>query len=445
MSRIITIISLFKEIFNLTLNKDTSLLNTDRVDQIYDTLISLGPIYIKFSQLLAQKTDLFTDYEYLKIKLSTLQTDNKFHSLEDTETIFSNNFRCDMNKFFLHFQSEPIHSGSISQTYIVLLPGDENKYLMKIKHPNIKNEINFNVNEFKKIALILKKKFYSSLNGIDINEFLNQLEKQTNFLNEVTYNNSIIQSFNLKKQLDTSLKVPFIKACSQDIIIQEWCSGYHYYQFIEKYPTLKLRSKIIAAKSFLELLYLYKILHMDCHNGNILYNIDTQGKIITTFVDFGLANYVTLKDLDIISNLIRAINEKSSTLLFSTIYLCCYISKDQNLKIDTLFKPNEIEDFFNLEKNKESFIFIKNILNKLNNNGIKINNNILYTLINLSLILESIDQNYNLDISIFDLIINEIITDNKLLYQEHFKYIIDENKFKNKQKIIFEFYKNNDS
>lgn len=445
MSRTINIISLFKEFFFLVIKKDLSLLDNNRIDQIYNSLLSLGPVYIKFGQLLAQKTDLFTNFEYLKEKLSSLQSSNRFHSLEDTEIIFNKNFKCSINSFFSKYEKKALHSGTISQTYFVQFPGDNNNYIMKIKHPNIKNEINKDIQEFKIIISILKRNFYSCLNSIDIEEFFIYLKKQTDFLNEVTYNNSIHQSIKVCKQSTSALKVPFIKAYSPDIIIQEWCSGDHYNQFIDKYPQYRLKSKIIAAKSFLELLYIHKILHMDCHNGNIIYSINEEGKIITSFVDFGLANFVSLQDLDIISNFIKAINEKSSILLFSTIYLCCNASNNTNIKIASLFNEEEVIKFFDLKKNKEAFTFIKDTLNKLNNKGIKINNNILYILINLSLILESVDQDYSLEISIFDLVIHEIIKDNNILYQEYFKYIIDNHKFKNKQREIFELYKNIDS
>ncbi len=433
------IFNIFNNFFQIINENNNFFLNHNNVDKFYNQIIDLGPLYIKFCQLLAQKTSLLNDNIYLKKKLSSLQDNSPFHNLNDTEQIFKQNYDCDIDVFFSYFDKVAKFSGSVSQIYFCKIDDEDQLLVMKIKHPNIKSNLEENISQFKIVVKLLKLAGFKFLDVIDLESFYSNLISQTDFIEESKNLKLLYEKYESHPFVNT----PKVKTFSTDIIIQEYIDGFNYENLINNHSNIDLKCKIKTVRYYLDMVFVNKMAHLDCHNGNILYNFDNQKNLVINFIDLGIFTHINSQDRDIIGNLIKSINYKNEKLLIESLIKSCIEPVDEK-NILLLIKGKDIKYFFDLKTNSQSFIFIKQLLIKLLECGVKIKNQILNIILNISLILESLDIKYELNLPIFDYVIYDILENEDSKLKIYFKKIINENNYKEKKKIINKFYILND-
>lgn len=419
------------------MNKEKYFDSNTNVDTFYKNMIESGPLYIKFCQLLAQKTDMLNENPYLKKKLSELHDSAPYHSIKITEKIFKTSLKKNIYDYFEIFEAEPIYSGSIGQIYLCKIHGINEQCIMKIKHEFIENDLQNNISEFKEIAYLLKKANFKILNLIDLEAFYTHLLIQTNFAKEATSTKMFREYF----KNDTGIIIPKIITNTNDIIIETYEEGLKYDLFVKKHPDRKLECKIKASRYFLDMVFVFRKFHMDCHNGNILYRLNKNGELEVIFVDFGTICILSQEDRDTIGNLLKALSANSKSLLITSLKRCFENDIDSD-KFHEIVGLLNIEHFFSSTKNTESIKLMKDTLFKLESFGIKIKTHILEVIFNLSMILESVDMEYDFDIPVFDFVIDYIYKMDECPLQKIFKKIINPENYEPKQKLINEFYRN---
>lgn len=434
--RIIALVQKFTKFFNLIINKEKYFDSNTNIDKFYKNMVESGPLYIKFCQLLAQKTDMLNDNPYLKKKLSELHDNAPYHNIQITEKIFKKNFNQNIFDYFEIFETEPIYSGSIGQIYLCKLRGVNEQCIMKIKHEYIEQDLKDNISEFKEIVYLLKKANYKILNLIDLEAFYSHLLIQTDFSREA----HATQIFKEYFKNDKNIIIPTIITNTNDIIIETYEDGLKYDLFIKKHPKRKLECKIKSAKYFLDMVFVFRKFHMDCHNGNILYRLNKHGELEVIFVDFGTICNITQEDRDTIGNLLKALCANSKSLLITSLRRC-FNDDVQSSKFTSIIEMLDIDHFFTSTKNTESIKLMKDTLFKLESFGIKIKTNILEVIFNLSMILESVDMEYDFDIPVFDFVIDHIFKLNDCQLKRIFKKIIHDENYSPKQKLIDDFYR----
>lgn len=407
----------FKIIFNEKyLNEEENIINFKK------KMSSNGPLYIKFCQLISQRDDIFNCNKILKKHLIDLHENCPQHSYTDTEKIFKKNFPdTSIDDMFDYINPTPIASGSISQVYQVILKDKSEFSIMKIKHPDIETKMKDNITEFKIITNLFKKAKYNFLDTIDFEHFYECLLMQLDYENEVSVTQEV---FTKTKNVDC-LSCPEILCSSKDIIIETFDSGVSYEKFILTHPELKIKCKIKALHQMFYMIFVLRISHIDCHNGNILYKlIDSQ--IHISFIDFGVNKRLEKHERDSIGNLLKSISHRNKNLFFKSLMNCC--NNDSNLEIilDKL-KDFNFEIFFSLKENSGSVTMIKDSLVSLHSQGIFINSNILDVMLNMSLIVESVDK--NLEYPLFDYAVYDILENDKTSLKLMFSKIIDEKSY----------------
>ena len=383
---------------------------------------SNGPLYIKFCQLISQRDDIFNCNDILKKHLIDLHENCPQHSYSETEKIFKENFPdTNLDDMFDYINPTPIASGSISQVYQVILKDKSEFSIMKIKHPNIDIKMKENISEFKIITKLFKKAKYNFLDTIDFEHFYECLLMQLDYENEVSVTQEV---FTKTKNID-NLSCPEILSHTKDIIIETYDSGVSYEKFIMSHPELKIKSKIKALHQMFYMIFVLRISHIDCHNGNILYKlIDDQ--IHISFIDFGVNKRLEQDERDSIGNLLKSISHRNKNLFFKSLMRCCNNDSNLEMILDKL-KDFNFEIFFSLKENSGSVTMIKDSLVSLHNQGIIINSNILDVMLNMSLIVESVDK--NLEYPLFDYTVYDILENDKTSLQSMFSKIIDEKSY----------------
>lgn len=396
--------------------------NEENIISFKNKMSSNGPLYIKFCQLISQRDDIFNCNQVLKKHLFDLHENCPKHEFFETEKIFKENFSDkNIDDIFDYINPTPIASGSISQVYQVILKNDNKFSIMKVKHPNIDSKLKDNISEFKIIVDLFKKAKYNFLDTINFDHFYECLLMQIDYSQEV----SITQEVYNKTKDIKSLSCPEIIQSSKDIIIETFESGISYEGFVKKYPEHRIKSKIKALHQMFYMIFVLRISHIDCHNGNILYKL-VDDEIHISFIDFGVHKRLQQHERDSIGNLLKSISYRNKKLFFESLMKCC--NNDSNLEIIlNKLKDFNFEIFFSLKENSGSVTMIKDSLVSLHNQGIFINSNILDVMLNMSLIVETIDQ--DLEYPLFDYTVHDIFENGNIQLKAMFEKIIDKRQY----------------
>ena len=115
--------------------------------------------------------------------LNNVYENNYIHDIKYTEYLYKKHFNKNIQENFIIINV--LGSGSIGQVYKIKDIKTNKFYVMKVKHPNIKSQVNIFKNIFKIIYKInyFNKLFYNYF-PFDLVEFLEDFYKQADFINE---------------------------------------------------------------------------------------------------------------------------------------------------------------------------------------------------------------------------------------------------------------------
>lgn len=249
----------------------------------------LGPVFVKFGQLLSTRRDIFS--ENIIIELEKLQDDVKEEDFQNIKEVFYGEFSKDIYDVFDEFEKKPLASGSIAQTHLATIKvgSFERKVVVKVQRKDLEK----NVKEDLKIMKDLYKKLEIKLEGIKsfnlgeiVEEFALSLNREIDF--EVEKNNiKKYRKLNVQKK-DLLCPDVYDSYSSKKVLTMEYIEGESIRSVYEKRSDIRkdLAEKIIGA--YVNQMFTYGYFHADPHPGNI-------------FVDENLNIY--LLDFGIVGNL----------------------------------------------------------------------------------------------------------------------------------------------
>ncbi|MDU3153762.1 MAG: AarF/UbiB family protein, partial [Anaerococcus hydrogenalis] len=187
--------NLFLDIRKLLKNKNNDSsqikdLEREFGEKLRNLFENLGPVFVKFGQLLSTRRDIFS--ENIISELEKLQDDVKEEDFENIKEVFYKEFSKDIYDVFDEFEKKPLASGSIAQTHLATIKvgSIDRKVVVKVQRKNLDRRV-------KEDLIIMKdlyKKLESKLDGIEsfnfgeiIEEFSLSLNKEIDF--EVEKNN----------------------------------------------------------------------------------------------------------------------------------------------------------------------------------------------------------------------------------------------------------------
>jgi ubiquinone biosynthesis protein len=244
----------------------------------------LGPTFIKFGQILADRPDIVP--EDLRIELKKLQDEAQPMPDELARQEIERELGRPVGEIFREFNNVRLASASIAQTYrAVLLNGEE--VCIKIQRPGIDKKIELDLNLMNIFAARMQRSNPEmealDLTGV-VREFGKTIKRELDFRHEAA---SVIR-FGHCFSDDPDIKVPkvYSQYTTRKIIVEEFIRGTK----VSDLETL-LRSgndpKIIARKAMrlvFDQIFTHGFFHADPHPGN-LFVVD--GNIIS-FIDFGM-------------------------------------------------------------------------------------------------------------------------------------------------------------
>tara|TARA_B110000971_G_C19979904_1_gene486864 strand:+ start:28 stop:1284 length:1257 start_codon:yes stop_codon:yes gene_type:complete len=243
-------------------------------NKIKKICISLGPIGVKFGQVISNRTDIIG--KELGDLLSELRDDVPGLNLKEEKKLLEK-VRQKVN--YKLISPGNIGAGCIAITYIAMLE-DNREVIIKIKRPNIERKLNNSFNLINKIISLINNIWL--FKDLDLKNRFNELEKvfktQVDFKEELK---ELTWFYNKYKDGDNLIiPEPYPELSNEDVITMEYIKG-------KKISELNDNEKEKLCKPFINFLmssmFQYGNYHCDLHTGNMI-AVDNKLCII----DFGL-------------------------------------------------------------------------------------------------------------------------------------------------------------
>ena len=255
-------------------------------------LESLGPIFIKFGQMLSTRKDLLPND--IAIELSKLQDKVPPFEFNKVKKTIESSYSKRITSVFKEFDEKSVASASVAQVHFAKLHNDE-KVAVKILRPNIENEVKKDIKLLHLIANILYK-IWSDGKRLKPDEVVSEFERHTqselNLLLEAGHCSHLGENFKDKKLL----VVPsvFWDYCHEKVMVMERMDGIP----ISNIDAIKKNKINLSelAKNGVEIFFTQVFrdgfFHADMHPGNI--QVAKSGKYIA--MDFGIMGTLNEQD-----------------------------------------------------------------------------------------------------------------------------------------------------
>jgi predicted unusual protein kinase regulating ubiquinone biosynthesis (AarF/ABC1/UbiB family) len=250
--------------------------------KLKDYLESLGILGIKLGQYLCNRQDICSNV--MKRELEVFLSNNPIHSIEHTNATLKKWNVTDLTI------GEVIGSGSLTQVYTCYKKGNDNKLVLKIKHPEI-DSLKTEITTLKRIIYMMSwvKKYKFVLN-VDWDNFFNMVEKQIDMNNEIV-NMKKYYSIYYKDNIAQAegISVPEFIEGNEDYILMSFCEGKPL-NCLPRDSDVYRKAHNLFTCSTIHTFFMHRIIHGDIHEGNIL--VQENGNI--SMIDFGIC--INLKE-----------------------------------------------------------------------------------------------------------------------------------------------------
>ena len=259
-------------------------------------LESLGPIFVKFGQLLSTRRDIVP--EDIANELAMLQDQVTPFDSKIAKKIIETRFKKKITDIFAEFEEHPFASASIAQVHGAILK-EGNAAIVKILRPNIQKQIEQDTEWMTSLAKWTHRAFpkLRRFRPIEVvKEFEMTLFDELDLLREAGNASQLKRNFK-----DSSIiYVPTIywDYTHHDILVMERINGVN----ISDMSTLKARGtnlKLLAERGveiFFTQVFRDSFFHADMHPGNIFVDITNPQNPKYVAIDFGIMGSLSPDD-----------------------------------------------------------------------------------------------------------------------------------------------------
>ncbi len=267
-----------------------------RGERIRHALEDLGPIFVKFGQILSTRRDLLPPD--IADQLSYLQDRVPPFPSSDARRIISEAYGCEPGAVFARFDDVPLASASIAQVHTArLLDGRE--VVVKVVRPGIERLIRRDLELMHSFASILQR--YSDLGRrLRPREVVEEFER--NLIDELDLLREAANASQLRRNFEGSdkLYIPEIlfEHSRRTVMVMERISGLP----VSNIEALRARNvdlKVLAEKGveiFFTQVFRDSFFHADMHPGNIFVDTTNPDDPRYIAVDFGIVGTLSPTD-----------------------------------------------------------------------------------------------------------------------------------------------------
>lgn len=295
---------------------------TTRPQRIRMIIEDLGPTFVKFGQILADRPDLAS--ENLRDELKKLQASARPFDDGMAHNLIEQELGDPIKKVFSQLDKNHLASASIGQVYKgILLTGQE--VVVKIQRPNIKEKI--------KLDLVLMKilakhavKSYPELAHFNVVGFVEDFG--INMMKELDYTN---EASNMKRfaemfKDDETCYIPRVisQYTSQKLLVQEFVSGFRP-DDPDALRQAGFSTQIIAENGtniILKMILQHGFFHADPHPGNIFIRENNQ----IVLIDHGMAATLKPRQIQALIDFMMGFAKKDTRKITKAVLALCDVT-----------------------------------------------------------------------------------------------------------------------
>ena len=259
-----------------------------RGESLRDALQTLGPVFIKFGQMISTRRDLVP--EDIASYLETLQDRVTPFPAKEAREIIERNLASSIELTFSSFSTEPLASASVAQVHAATLI-DGKEVVVKVIRPGIDKIINDDLDLMIRIAKLIEK---HSTDGRRLRLIKVLTDYRTTILDELDLMREAANTVLLKRNFKDSnlLYVPEIywDLTSRNVMVEERIYGTPINR-TDIFQHRKVNMKALAERGleiFFTQVFEHSFFHADMHPGNVFVNIDDPENPTYCAVDFGI-------------------------------------------------------------------------------------------------------------------------------------------------------------
>ena len=257
---------------------------------------SLGPIFIKFGQMLATRRDLFGDE--IADELEKLLDQVPPFPWHQAREIIEQQLDMPLQQAFKVFDEKEIASASIAQVYGAKLHDDQD-VVVKIVRPGIEKKIRKDI----EVLLLLARmadRYWDEAKRVKPIQIVREFE--TTIMNELDLVREAANASELRRNFEDSpdLYVPFVHwdYCRPRVMVMERISGIPVSD-IRQLQAHDVNFEILSRKGveiFFTQVFRHNYFHADMHPGNIFVARETPDDPKYIAVDFGIMGSLSTSD-----------------------------------------------------------------------------------------------------------------------------------------------------
>ncbi len=270
--------------------------NYPRGQRLRMALEALGPVFVKFGQLLSTRPDLIP--QDLVAELCKLQDQVPPFPHEQAVKKIEQTFAKSVEQLFASFQEEPLASASVAQVHRATLHNGQS-VVVKIIRPGIEKIILHDMRLLYTVSRLLTA-LSADIRRLKLKEVVR--DYQQTLFDELDLQREAANASQLRRNFSDSedLYIPQIywDYCRPNVMVMEYVHGVP----VSDVATLKKQNvnikKLaeIAVNIFFTQVFRDAFFHADMHPGNILVNTDNPAKPYFIAIDFGIVGSLTPED-----------------------------------------------------------------------------------------------------------------------------------------------------
>ena len=257
---------------------------------------SLGPIFIKFGQMLATRRDLLRPD--IVDELEKLLDQVPPFPLQQARSIIEQELARPIDQLFRSFDDKVLASASIAQVYNAELPDGES-VVVKIVRPNIEGRIKQDIQLLMVLARMADR-YWQGAKRVKPVQIVEEFEKT--LLNELDLVREAANASELRRYFEGSndLYVPQVywDYCRTRVMVIERIEGIPVSD-IEQLKKHKINLELLSRKGvevFFTQVYQNNFFHADMHPGNIFVSPENPDDPKYIAVDFGIMGSLSTQD-----------------------------------------------------------------------------------------------------------------------------------------------------
>lgn len=281
----------------------------------------LGPTYVKFGQLLSNRSDLLP--AALIKELEKLQDGVPPVPGPIAQQVVEQELKKNTGELFAWFQPEAFASASMAQVHRATLKTGE-QVVLKIQRPGIKEVIEQDIKVMLQLAEIFKNRI-PSLKSFDpvglVKNFEESIMKELDFVNESISLQRFYNNFTLDPNNKGYVHSPKVyrEYTTSRVLTMEFIKGVKIND-IQKLEAAGLDRKILAKRlaiSYFKQIYHYGFFHGDPHSGNLLVLENN----VVCYIDYGMMGSIMRKDIQQIGLIFLSVKNKDVRRIIRSIQL----------------------------------------------------------------------------------------------------------------------------